>query len=100
MTNECKSIKKNLDHAINLIFIRCKSMTSPCQLNSLVAKVRNIGLGPWVLVPPYHDAGPVAVQVQDPTPLKVVVLIEPVLQGQISVDTLRCRPQYQLRPRG
>ena len=100
MTNECKSIKKNLDHAINLIIIRCKSMTSPCQLNSLVPKVGNIGLGPWVLVPPYHDAGPVAVQVQDPTPLKVVVLIEPVLQGQIPVDTLRCRPQYQLGPRG
>ena len=71
--------KKNLDHAINLIFIRCKSMTSPCQLNSLVPKVGNIGLGPRVLMPPYHDAGPVAVQVQDPTPLKVVVLIEPVL---------------------
>ena len=65
-----------------------------CQINVGAPEVRDVGLGPRVLVAPDHHAGVVAPQEQQPLVLKVVVSIEPVLQGKVGEDVGRLRYEH------
>ena len=50
---------------------------------------RNVGLRPRVLVAADHNTRSVPVEKENLTAGKFVILIEPVLQGEVSVNVVR-----------
>ena len=57
----------------------------------------DVCLGPRVLVAADHHAGVVAPQEEQPLVLKVVVPVEPVLQGEVGEDVGRLRYENLMR---